>query len=135
MILIKYFYIDDENDIEQENTEEVVDEEQSDEENFSLETSGFDIDGPISFSQLLAKRNEVLNKAKIHIGTLSAGLLENPEEKVTNLRTLLSMLDEETAEMYSSIRKIIVVSLLEVFKDILPSYEIKSVQSDGVKRK
>nr|XP_023027455.1 nucleolar complex protein 3 homolog [Leptinotarsa decemlineata] len=109
--------------------------ESSDIENFTLEDSEVDLSKPVSAAQLLATRNEILRQRKIHIGTLSSGLLENPEEKVTNLRTLLTIMDEEDADVYLTIRKLVIVSLLEVFKDILPSYEIKKTTSDGVKMK
>ncbi|XP_050510797.1 nucleolar complex protein 3 homolog isoform X3 [Diabrotica virgifera virgifera] len=117
------------------NEEEVIEETEPEGNNFSLESTGFDTGEPISAAQLLAKRNEVINKMKIHIGTLSSGLLENPEEKVLNLRTLLSLMDEEAAQLYITVKKLITVSLLEVFKDILPSYEIKNLMPDGVKLK
>lgn len=118
---------------------EEVDDNSSDsglsEEEFSLQETGIDISKPVSATQLLAARNEILRQKKIHIGNLSSGLLENPEEKVTNLRTLLKLMDDETPEVYFTVRKLVIVSLLEVFKDILPLYEIKNVLQDGVKVK
>ncbi|KAJ8923990.1 hypothetical protein NQ315_006766 [Exocentrus adspersus] len=104
-------------------------------EEYTLEDSGIDLSKPIPATQLLAIRNEALRQKKIHIGTLSSGLLENPEEKIMNLKTLLSIMDEETPEIYFTVRKLVIVSLLEVFKDILPSYEIKHVSNAGVKLK
>ncbi|XP_057663387.1 nucleolar complex protein 3 homolog [Diorhabda carinulata] len=125
---------EEENEVAEE--EKVDAEEQEDaEEKFSLENTELEFSGPISATQLLSKRNELINKIKIHIGTLSSGLLENPEEKVTNLRTLLSLMEDETAQLYVSVKKLILVSLLEIFKDILPSYEIKHVNTEGVKLK
>jgi nucleolar complex protein 3 len=82
---------------------------------------------------LLVERNKVLKQKKLHIGTLSAGVLENPEEKVTNLRTLIQLMDDNAPEVYFTVRKLATVSLLEVFKDVLPSYEIKKIDSEGVK--
>lgn len=90
---------------------------------------------PISTIQLLASRNQALYDRKLHIGILSSGFLENPEEKVTNLRTLLNLLDEEIPEIHYSVKKLVIISLLEIFKDILPSYEIKSFSQEGVKCK
>lgn len=92
-----------------------------------------DFSEPISTIDLLASRNQALQQRKIHIGTLSAGFLENPEEKVTNLKTLLSILDEDIPEIYYTVRKLVIVSLLEIFKDILPAYEIKHINLEGVK--
>ncbi|KAJ8963515.1 hypothetical protein NQ314_005576 [Rhamnusium bicolor] len=113
--------------------EDAEEEELSDKEEFSIQDSEFDLSQPISATQLLAARNEILRQKKIHIGTLSSGLLENPEEKIMNLKTLFSIMDEETPEVYLTVRKLVIVSLLEVFKDILPSYEIKHTNNEGVK--
>lgn len=98
----------------------------SEDEDFSLiEDSKFDLSKPILTAQLLAARTETLNEKKLQIGFLSANILENPEEKLSNLRVLLKMFDDVTPEVYLSVRKLVVVSLLEVFKDLLPSYQIK----------
>lgn len=104
-------------------------------EDFTLEETDIDLSKPISAAQLLVARNESLRQKKIHIGTLSSGLLENPEEKVANLKTLLTLMDDQTPEVYFTVRKLVIVSLLEIFKDILPDYEIKNVKPEGVKLK
>lgn len=98
-----------------------------------MQDNTFNLKEPISTARLLAKRNELLRQRKIHIGTLSSGILENPDEKVTNFRTLLKLMDEETPEIYFTTQKLVIVSLLEVFKDILPEYEIKNIINDGIK--
>lgn len=89
----------------------------------------------MSTAQLLVKRHDVLLKKKIEIGSLSAGLLEAPEDKVSNFRSLLKIIDEEVEGAYFTIRKLAVVALLEVFKDILPSYQLKPEITEGVKCK
>ncbi|CAG9821319.1 unnamed protein product [Phaedon cochleariae] len=126
---------DIESDIGSENPSEEVSEVESDTEHFTLESSELDLSKPISSTQLLVTRNEALRQKKIHIGTLCSGLLENPEEKITNLRSLLTIMDEETEEIFITVRKLVVVSLCEVFKDILPSYEIKNIVGEGVRLK
>lgn len=120
--------------VESENDDDVEDLENIDED-FTLEETEIDLSKPISAAQLLVARNESLRQKKIHIGTLSSGLLENPEEKVTNLKTLLSLMDDQTPEVYFTVRKLVIVSLVEIFKDILPDYEIKNVKPEGVKLK
>lgn len=102
-------------------------------EDFEFVDNKFDLSKPILAAQLLTERNKILREKKIHIGTLSAGVLENPEQKVTNLRTLLQLMDEEAPQVYFSVRKLATVSLLEIFKDILPGYEIKKMENEGVK--
>lgn len=62
--------------------------------------------------------------------------METPEEKVCNLKLLLNMMDQYIPEVYFSIRKLAAISLLEVFKDLLPGYQIKTnTVAEGVKRK
>nr|CAD7588236.1 unnamed protein product [Timema genevievae] len=56
-------------------------------------------------------------------------------EEVGNLKTLLDMLGEKNPEVWITVRKLAAVSLLEVFKDILPSYHIKEIAQPGVKFK
>lgn len=89
---------------------------------------------PVSTAELLAKRHEILRNKKIEIGSLSAGLLESPEDKVSNFRNLLNIIDEEIEGVYFTVRKLAVVALLEVFKDILPAYQLKpEIVAKGVK--
>ncbi|CAG9853869.1 unnamed protein product [Phyllotreta striolata] len=127
--------IEEPDQAEESKNQETAENEDGDNIENGLETSELNFTGPVSVVQLMAKRDEVINKVKLHVGTLSAGLLESPEEKIINLRTLIAMMDEETAHTYVTVRKILIVSILEVFKDILPSYEIKNVSTDGVRLK
>lgn len=122
---------------------EEAEEELSDDtdESVSGETEEFtfvedaDAGKPVSTAELLAKRHEVLRNKKIEIGSLSAGLLESPEDKTSNFRNLLNIIDEEVEGVYFTVRKLAVVALLEVFKDILPSYQLKPHIIDGAKCK
>lgn len=59
--------------------------------------------------------------------------MENSEDKVSNLKTLLDMIDEEIPEIHFTVKKLVIMSLLEIFKDVLPSYEIKHTHQDGIK--
>lgn len=92
-------------------------------------------DKPVSTIELLAHREEILRAKRFKIGILSSGILENPELKSENFTVLLKMMDKETSEVYITIRKLAMVSLLEVFKDLLPSYSILQAPQEGVKLK
>ncbi|XP_046749750.1 nucleolar complex protein 3 homolog [Diprion similis] len=113
----------------------VDDEELSDQElNLEyVEEGKIDVSKPVSVVELLACREEVLQSRRFKIGILSSGLLENPELKAGNLKVLLSLMEEDHPEVYITVRKLAMVSLLEVFKDILPSYSIKQIPQDKVK--
>jgi len=87
----------------------------------------------VSTIELMACREEMLKAKRFKIGILSSGILENPELKSENFNVLLKMMDEQT-EVYITIRKLAMVSLLEIFKDLLPSYNILQVSQKGIKR-
>jgi nucleolar complex protein 3 len=53
-----------------------------------------------------------------------------------NFKHLLAMLsDTQPAEVRLTVPRLAAVSLLEVFKDILPEYQIKHVEEDGIQCK
>lgn len=137
--IVRQSIIDDSVDSEEQEAynEQVESEggELSEEETFDFPQDEFDPSIPITTAEMLATRAEALRTTKIHIGTLSSGLLENPEEKITNFKTLLNIMEEDTTEIYFTVRKLAVVSLLEVFKDLLPSYQIKEHDSGETKCK
>lgn len=45
------------------------------------------------------------------------------------------MLEEKTPEVHITVKKLAAVSLLEVFKDLLPAYQIKHQETTEVKCK
>lgn len=88
---------------------------------------------PRSMIELLVCRKEVLRSKRLRIGLLSSRLLEAPEQKAENFRGLLELMEETNPEVYITVRKLATVSLLEIFKDLLPSYTIFQLQQEGVK--
>lgn len=95
-----------------------------------LETEGseettLDINKPVSFAKIYAKREDIVRKHKLRIGLLSSSLLENPEFKIGNLKHLLDIMGKRDPELQITVKKLVTVSLMEVFKDLLPAYQIK----------
>lgn len=80
---------------------------------------------PVSTVQLYAKRNKKLGQRKERIALLATRILENPQENMKSLKELRLMMDDKDRDIFLTIRKLVAVSLLEVFKDILPSYRIR----------
>lgn len=89
--------------------------------------------GPVSVIELLACREQLLRSKRLKIGLLSSSLLEAPELKSENFRALLELMEETNPQVWITVRKLATVSLLEVFKDLLPSYNILQSQQEGVK--
>ncbi|KAL3280650.1 hypothetical protein HHI36_003886 [Cryptolaemus montrouzieri] len=123
-------------DIEEQITETCEDEEVSDDQGeFTLvdvTNNDIDISKPLSATQLLAQRNKILSQKKLEIAVLSSQILENPDEKISNLRSLLKIMDEQVSDIYLTVRKLTIMSLLEVFKDIIPSYKIRNHKKETI---
>lgn len=78
---------------------------------------------------LLILRDQEINRQKYRIGIICSGILEKPEDKMKNFNALFELMDErhnDTPNLFS-VRKIATMSLLEVFKDILPEYRIGQI--------
>ncbi|XP_011297136.1 nucleolar complex protein 3 homolog [Fopius arisanus] len=95
-----------------------------------------DVKDNVTTVELLACRNQVLKSRKLKIGILSSSLLENPQTKAHNFKVLLDFLDESNPEVCITVKKLTIVSLLEVFKDLLPAYSINTgTKEEGVRYK
>ncbi|XP_011503665.1 PREDICTED: nucleolar complex protein 3 homolog [Ceratosolen solmsi marchali] len=85
--------------------------------------------------ELLTCREQRLKLLRYEIGILSSEILESPEKKSRNLLMLLNFMDEKTPESYFTIRKLATVSLLEIFKDVLPLYNLRFLNTNKIKVK
>lgn len=122
---------------ENENIEEEVENDSDNEfiETFQMKKQNIKVKKDMSEIELMAHRRKLLNERKIKIGLTASTLLENPEIKVKNFTVLLDFMEENTPGIYITVKKLAAVSLLEVFKDILPSYHLYQLKQEGVKRK
>lgn len=87
-------------------------------------------DKPISTIELLAYRKEILKSKRFEIGILSSDILENPKNEIKNFKILLDFMGERSPGIYITVRKLAIVSLLEIFKDLLPSYNIVQISQE-----
>ncbi|KAI8437344.1 hypothetical protein MSG28_011685 [Choristoneura fumiferana] len=94
--------------------------------------------GVISTVELMAERRDRLAHEKLRIGALCSSLLEEPEKKLKNLYPILYLMEErlkdETLNLHS-VRKLASLSAYEVFKDILPEYQIRHQDYSNIKLK
>ncbi|KAL3864374.1 hypothetical protein ACJMK2_006064 [Sinanodonta woodiana] len=79
----------------------------------------------LSSLQLFALRRKKLQERKMKIANLSNAVIENPEENTKKLKELVGMLEESDPDVYVTVRKLVMVSLMEIFKDIVPGYKIR----------
>ncbi|ESO89812.1 hypothetical protein LOTGIDRAFT_164850 [Lottia gigantea] len=78
---------------------------------------------PMSNVEIYVKRKRTLSEMKEKIATYCRSILANPEDNLKKLKELRLMLS--SSDISSTVHKLIVVSLLEIFKDLIPSYRIR----------
>ncbi|KAF3703977.1 Nucleolar complex protein 3 -like protein [Channa argus] len=70
-------------------------------------------------------RAEKLNQKKLRIASLGSAILSDPVNSMKRLKELRGMLMESDPCVAVTIRKLVMVSLMEIFKDIAPTYRIR----------
>ena len=81
---------------------------------------------PMSVIEILAKRKELIEEAKIQIGSMATNFLENPEERVFLLDKIMRYmtLGHNDSSVENTVIKLASASVLEILKDIIPNYKI-----------
>ncbi|KAI2658759.1 hypothetical protein H4Q32_016890 [Labeo rohita] len=75
-------------------------------------------------------RSQRLMEKKLRIASLSSTILADPHVNIKRLKELRSMLMETDPCIAVTVRKLVMVSLMEVFKDIVPSYRIRPLTEE-----
>ncbi|XP_021431464.2 nucleolar complex protein 3 homolog [Oncorhynchus mykiss] len=73
----------------------------------------------------LTLRTQKLTNRKLRIASLGSDILSDPTTNIKKLKELRAMLMETDPYVAVTVRKLVMVSLMEVFKDIVPSYRIR----------
>uniref|UniRef100_A0A7M4FJA8 Nucleolar complex protein 3 homolog n=1 Tax=Crocodylus porosus TaxID=8502 RepID=A0A7M4FJA8_CROPO len=79
----------------------------------------------LSTEELLVQRKIKLQEKKTQIAGLASAILSDPENNIKKLKELRVMLMEQDPNVAVIVRKLVLVSLMEIFKDITPSYKIR----------
>ncbi|CAF1013819.1 unnamed protein product [Didymodactylos carnosus] len=85
---------------------------------------------PLSLVELLAEREKKLNECKQIIVHLCDLIMKNPYEEISKLKQLRLLLNNGDPLISITIRKLTMLSLVELFKDIVPGYRIKSLKEN-----
>ncbi|NWI89455.1 NOC3L protein, partial [Pitta sordida] len=75
--------------------------------------------------EMAAQRRQKLQERKMHIAALASAILSEPDNNIKKLKELRAMLMEQDPNVAVIVRKLVMVSLMEIFKDITPSYKIR----------
>ncbi|XP_020819761.1 nucleolar complex protein 3 homolog isoform X1 [Phascolarctos cinereus] len=79
----------------------------------------------LTTEEYIIERRRKLQEKKIHIAALASAILSDPESNIKKLKELRAMLMEQDPDVAVIVRKLVMVSLMELFKDITPSYKIR----------
>nr|XP_055032367.1 nucleolar complex protein 3 homolog isoform X1 [Misgurnus anguillicaudatus] len=79
----------------------------------------------LSPQEQLELRLQKLKAKKLHIAGLASAILADPHVNIKKLKELRAMLMETDPSIAVTVRKLVMVSLMEIFKDIVPSYRIR----------
>lgn len=88
-----------------------------------------------SLIQTLAQRQKLKRELKTKIGVCSSSVIENPQENINYLKDLTILLSGPDPSCQLTITRLATLSLLEIYKDILPSYRIRSLSSQEKSQK
>ena len=83
---------------------------------------------PVSMVELIAERQNKLDETKQLIVALCDAIMKSPYEEISSLKRLRELLNLGDPLISMSIRKLTMLSLVELFRDIVPSYRIRSLK-------
>ncbi|KAI5627412.1 nucleolar complex protein 3-like [Silurus asotus] len=112
-----------------------VPEEDQQEEVYGLESEQTIMEESQSFLRLTSEeqlrlRSQKLMERKLRIANLGSAILTDPDSNIKKLKELRAMLMETDPSVAVTVRKLVMVSLMEIFKDIVPSYRIRPLTEE-----
>ena len=103
----------------------------SDDEDAKEETEKKEEERPLSVAEMYARRKTKIEDLKTQIGVATSSILENPEERLDSISGLLKLYSQLTPDVFITGFKLISASLVELFKDLAPGFEIKDTTNPG----
>lgn len=106
----------------------VIDSNKEEEDQEEMDIEEEVIENPVrelTIEEHLVERKKKLQEKKMHIAALASAIVSDPESNIKKLKELRSMLMEQDPDVAVTVRKLVIVSLMELFKDITPSYKIR----------
>ncbi|KAF3827776.1 hypothetical protein GH733_001011 [Mirounga leonina] len=79
----------------------------------------------LTLEEHLIERRKKLQEKKMHIAALASAILSDPESNVSSTNFFELFILDMDPDVAVTVRKLVIISLLELFKDITPSYKIR----------
>ncbi|XP_076024049.1 nucleolar complex protein 3 homolog isoform X2 [Genypterus blacodes] len=109
--------------------EEEEEEDATEQEQLYIEAE-LESSAPLSAEEMEELRVQKLSEAKLRIAGLSSAVISAPVTSIRRVKELRAMLMESDPCVAVTIRKLVMVSLMEIFKDIAPTYRIRPLTSE-----
>lgn len=110
-------------------------EEENGEESGKEEETTCEEEAPKSVAEMYARRKKKLENLKVLIGASSSNILEKPDERVEHISAVMKLYDQLTPDILITGFKLVSASLVELFKDLVPGFEIKNTTKPGERLK
>lgn len=107
----------------------------SDEETEDEEDDAEKEEAPKSMAEMYVLRRQKLEDLKALIGSSSSNILENPDERMEHISAVLKLYSTLTPDIFITGFKLVSASLVELFKDLAPGFEIKATSKPGERLK
>ncbi|KAM3592057.1 uncharacterized protein V6R79_012117 [Siganus canaliculatus] len=75
-------------------------------------------------------RLQKISEKKLHIAGLGSAIVADPYSNIKRLKELRGMMMESDPSVAVTVRKLVMVSLMEIFKDISPTYRIRPLTAE-----
>ncbi|KAM7381027.1 hypothetical protein PAMA_012050 [Pampus argenteus] len=108
----------------EEEGEEVVEQSKELEDNEELQSTA-----ELTEEQREELRVQKIKEKKLCIATLGSAVISDPFTNIKRVKELRGMLMESDPCVAVTVRKLVMVSLMEIFKDIAPTYRIRPLTS------
>ncbi|TKS65829.1 Nucleolar complex protein 3 -like protein [Collichthys lucidus] len=105
--------------------EEEEEEEDSAEEPDEFENGALQSGAGLTAEQREQLRVHTVSEKRRRIASLGSAIVSDPYSNIKRVKELRGMLMESDASVAVTVRKLVMVSLMEIFKDIAPSYRIR----------
>lgn len=85
----------------------------------------------------LSEKYRQLQDVKLKIGSLASAVVEDPQDKVGHLKELVTLLRDGAPGISHIVQRLAALTLLEVFRDVVPGYAITvpTAQGSGPKQR
>ncbi|CAL8309876.1 unnamed protein product [Boreogadus saida] len=112
--------------------EQKVEDDEEDYEDAELSANEEELEEaiPLTAEERETLRAKKLTEKKLCIAMLGSAIISDPNNNIKKLKELRGMLMETDSLVAVTVRKLVMVSLMEIFKDIVPAFRIRPLTEE-----